>query len=391
MFEPRWKNDELNWILENSKLIKTPFFLLKEDKFKNNIAFLKKELKGQFLVCFSIKANPWYASAAAEYADYVEVCSPGEWELCRKQGISANKIIVGGVYKSELELKELVKSRPHRISIESMLQLEQIEKHASASGIQANILLRISSGNQFGMEPEQVIEILNHKDKFPSLCIKGIHYYSGTQKRQISEIEKDIALLESIGNQTKDNFTEIEYGPGLGVPQFENHTSEEYNMLLSELINRLKTLAGRFQITLECGRLLAADTGIYITEIVDQKTNYNRTYYIVDGGMHHLQYNGQIKGQFLPFIYTGDKTTETKEVADFGAMCTANDLYSRSDSLPEKKIGERIVFLNAGAYCVTEGICLFLSRDLPGIVMNRQQELIVLRDVIASYSFNMRL
>lgn len=173
MFEPRWKNDELNWILENSKQIKTPFFLLKEDKFKNNIDFLKKELKEQFFVCFSIKANPWYASVAAEYADYVEVCSPGEWELCRKQGISANKIIVGGVYKSELELKELVESRPHRISIESMLQLEQAAKYASASGILTNILLRISSGNQFGMEPEQVIEILNHMISF-RLCVSKV-------------------------------------------------------------------------------------------------------------------------------------------------------------------------------------------------------------------------
>lgn len=392
MLEPRWDNKELNRILENSKQIKTPFFLLSEDKLETNIAFLKKKLGKNFSVCFSVKANPWYVTAAAEYADYVEVCSPGEWELCRKQGVPANKMVACGVYKSDLELKALVESRPHRISIESMLQLEQVAKHASASGIKVNILLRISSGNQFGMDFDQVIEILNHQDRFPSLRVKGIHYYSSTQKRQRKEIDADITLLEAVRNQTKGNFTEIEYGPGLGVPQFQSHTPEEYDLLLLGLIEQLQPLVKNFHVTLECGRLLAADTGIYITEIVDQKINRGRTYYIVDGGIHHLQYYGQIKGQQLPYIYAGEANAigESREVVICGALCTANDVLIRSVHLPTKKLGDRIVFLNAGAYCVTEGISLFLSRDLPGIVMDKQNEFIIVRDSVASYPLNMR-
>ena len=224
MFKPKWDDEELNWILENSKQIKTPFFLLNEDKLKDNVTFLKKKLGTRFAVCFSIKANPWYASVAAKYVDYLEVCSHGEWELCRRQGILANKITACGVYKSDMELKRLVESRPRRISIESILQLEQIAKHASTSGIKTNVLLRISSGNQFGMELDQTIEVLNHQDKFPFLQIRGIHYYSGTQKRQVEAIRNDIALLEEVENRVKGNFMEIEYGPGLGVPQFQNHS-----------------------------------------------------------------------------------------------------------------------------------------------------------------------
>ena len=371
MFKPKWDDEELNWILENSKQIKTPFFLLNEDKLKDNVTFLKKKLGTRFAVCFSIKANPWYASVAAKYVDYLEVCSHGEWELCRRQGILANKITACGVYKSDMELKRLVESRPRRISIESILQLEQIAKHASTSGIKTNVLLRISSGNQFGMELDQAIEVLNHQDKFPFLQIRGIHYYSGTQKRQVEAIRNDIALLEEVENRVKGNFMEIEYGPGLGVPQFQNHTSEEYDLLLSELIKQLQVLSKKFWITLEFGRLLTADTGIYITEIVDQKTNNGKEYYIVDGGIHHLQYYGQIKGQLLPFIYTKEKNeiTENKEFAICGSLCTTNDVLIRSVYLPTKKLGDRIVFLNTGAYCITEGISLFLSRDLPKIVI----------------------
>lgn len=392
MFETEWDRGELEWILKESKQIETPFFLLDENRLRDNVEFIKKKAGADFAVCFSVKANPWYAAKAAECADYVEVCSHGEWELCRKQGILSNKMIIGGIYKSDEELKELVEVRPHRISIESLLQLNQVNKYASASGIGVDILLRISSGNQFGINFDQAIDILKHQDKFPFLRFQGIHYYSGTQKRQIQDVEKDIALLESAGRQAGESFMEIEYGPGLGVPQFRNHNPDEYKALFTELIGKLRPLARHFRITLECGRLLAADTGIYVTKIVDKKMNNNREYYIVDGGIHHLQYYGQIKGQHIPFIYAGEEhgIDENKEVAICGALCTANDILVRSMCLPEKKLGERLVFMNTGAYCVTEGISLFLSRNLPGIIIKKKQELVIMRNQVSSYPLNMK-
>ena len=35
----------------------------------------------------------------------------------------------------------------------------------------------------------------------------------------------------------------------------------------------------------------------------------------------------------------------------------------------ELRVGDRIAFPNAGAYCMTEGMALFLSRDLPRIYL----------------------
>lgn len=391
MYEPKWEDKDLNRILEESRQMPTPFYLLDENRLKNNIVCLKEKTEDLFSICFSVKANPWYAVSAMEYADYVEVCSPGEWELCRKQGISPRKMIVGGIYKSDAELKELVAANPHRISIESMQQLRQVNAHGAAGG-GADILLRISSGNQFGMDPELVIDLLQHQDRFPALRFKGIHYYSGTQKRQLKDIDKDIALLESVGKKAGDCFTEIEYGPGLGVPQFDRQDSCQYEDFLSELTIRLKSLSEHFRITLECGRLLAADTGIYVTEIVDIKTNKDRIYYIVDGGIHHLQYYGQIKGQLTPFVY-GENVNEAakkKEITICGALCTVNDILAHSIYLPEMKTGTRLAFMNAGAYCTTEGISLFLSRDLPSIVMDRQRQLVIMRGRTDSYPLNMR-
>ncbi len=391
MFETEWTSEEMNRILRESSHIDTPFFLFHEDRLRDNVICLKKQAGVRYTVCFSVKSNPWYAASAAQYADYVEVCSPGEWELCKRQGISLDRIIVGGIYKSDKELKELVESHPRRISIESIGQLIWADKYASAVRSGADILLRISSGNQFGMEPDVVVDILKHQNRFPSLRFRGIHYYSGTQKRRIKDVEEDITLLESVAEKARGNFLEIEYGPGLGVPQFQNHNPAEYASCLSYLFDRLQVLSEQFQITLECGRLLTADTGVYITEIVDKKVNNGRTYYIVDGGIHHLQYDGQIKGQFSPFIYAGknSRMDKNREATICGALCTSNDVLVRSANLPEKEPGERLIFLNAGAYCVTEGTNFFLSRDLPMVVKESRNTMTIMRSHIASYPFNM--
>lgn len=392
MFDTEWESKELNRILRESRHMKTPFFLLSEDRLQDNVAFLKEKAGERFAVCFSIKSNPWYAVGAAESADYVEVCSPGEWELCIRHGISTDQIIAGGVCKSDKELKYLVKAKPHRISIESMRQLALADKYSSAYESRADILLRISSGNQFGMDLDMVVDLLKHQDRFPSLQFMGIHYYSGTRKRQIKDVEKDIAMLESVAEKAKGSFAEIEYGPGLGVPQFQGHNTKEYVSCLLYLLDRLQGLSRQFRITLECGRLLTADTGVYVTEIVDKKESGRRTYYIVDGGIHHLQYDGQIKGQLSPFIYAGNDNgiDQNRESTICGALCTDNDVLARSANIPEKEVGERLIFLNAGAYCITEGISLFLSRDLPGVVVEKQKAMTIMRNNTPSYLFNMR-
>ena len=47
-------------------------------------------------------------------------------------------------------------------------------------------------------------------------------------------------------------------------------------------------------VTLELGRYFAACAGSYATRIVDIKTNLGRRYCIVDGGIHQVNYYGQL-------------------------------------------------------------------------------------------------
>ena len=121
----------------------------------------------------------------------------------------------------------------------------------------------------------------------------------------------------------------------------------------------------RFQgtVTLEVGRYLAAYCGYYLTRIVDQKINKGQRYGIVDGGIHHLSYFGQMMAMKIPhFMHLSQKEKEEKELWNIcGSLCTVNDVLVKNLPLSNAAIGDLLVFERVGAYSVTEGIYLFLS------------------------------
>ena len=51
-----------------------------------------------------------------------------------------------------------------------------------------------------------------------------------------------------------------------------------------------------------------------------------------------------------------------------GSLCTVNDVLVKQMPLKHAKIGDALVFERVGAYSVTEGIYLFLSRRMPRIL-----------------------
>ena len=53
------------------------------------------------------------------------------------------------------------------------------------------------------------------------------------------------------------------------------------------------------------------------------------------------------------------------------------------------EIGDIFAFENTGAYCMTEGIALFLSRELPKVLRLQEDGFELARDNLQTYEFNM--
>ena len=71
-----------------------------------------------------------------------------------------------------------------------------------------------------------------------------------------------------------------------------------------------------------------------------------------------------------------------------GSLCTTADVLVRRLPLCGLARGDVLAFENIGAYAVTEGPALFLSRDLPRIVLHSAAGDRLVRDTIHASSIN---
>lgn len=377
----------------------TPYYVFDTDEFAKRAAMIRAALdcKGgrRIPLCFSIKANPFLLHRLPEGLDHVEVCSPGELEICIALGVKPESIIYSGVMKEKCDIERAVSYGAGILTCESIrhaaliseVMLERMPEgahEAEFAETKTHVILRLTSGNQFGMSLEDIEYIMSHPDEFKGIAVMGIHYYSGTQK-SLRKINKDLEKIKSALSVLKEKYSFepqlVEYGPGLCVEYFEDDWQEREKQSLDEAAEVLREFAEEYPLGIEMGRFLAASCGKYYTQVEDLKSTGDANYAILDGGIHHLNYFGQRMAMQVPPIKvyagevskneerTGVKFTELPDT-DYtlcGSLCTVADVLVREVRLKKLELGDVLEFGHCGAYSVTEAPALFLSRQLPAI------------------------
>lgn len=377
----------------------TPYYVFDTDEFAKRAAMIRAALdcKGgrRIPLCFSIKANPFLLHRLPEGLDHVEVCSPGELEICIALGVKPESIIYSGVMKEKCDIERAVSYGAGILTCESIrhatliseVMLECIQEgayEAEFAETKAHVILRLTSGNQFGMSLDDIEYIISHPDEFKGITVIGIHYYSGTQK-SLRKINKDLEKIKSALVMLKDKYSFepqlVEYGPGLCVEYFEEDWQEKEKQSLDEAAEVLREFAEEYPLGIEMGRFLAASCGKYYTQVKDLKSTGDANYAILDGGINHLNYFGQRMAMQVPPIkvYSGEVSENEEKPgveltqmpdADYtlcGSLCTVADVLVREVKLKKLEIGDILEFAHCGAYSVTEAPALFLSRQLPAI------------------------
>lgn len=376
----------------------TPAYVFDVDELRVQAERFRKYFGEETGLCFAMKANPFLTAQISEIADRIEVCSFGEFEICRELGIPRERLLISGVLKQKAELLTILEyCRGKSIyTVESVQQFHILAAWCEANNEVLHVLLRLTSGNQFGMDETTVRNLICVSDMCPFLKIDGIHYFSGTQKRSPVQLKKEFAHLKEfakvLSKEECYEIRELEYGPGLWVPYFSEEGEALQEELLQVLSQEIKDLQDSFHITLELGRAFTAFGGYYLTTVGDVKRNNDKNYGIVDGGMHQLHYDGQIRGVYNPKIRVISKENAAQECeyTICGSLCSVNDVLCQKIRLKRLEPGDILVFEGAGAYSVTEGMALFLSHSLPGIALySKTMGWLKVRDEQPTYLWNM--
>ena len=279
---------------------KTPFYMFSVEDAEKTISGLRNKINGRANLCYAMKANPFMVRYIEPYVDRIEVCSMGEFEICNELGINQEKVLISGVLKEEEDIIRIMDTFENRCcyTIESPEQYRLISDWASNNQKKMSVYFRLTSGNQFGMDEETIDGLLKAAADNNFIEVRGIHFFSGTQKK-VKRIKDETQRIKDYFIKMKEaghEFGELEYGPGMAVSYFEGQKEpEEYFDYLDEFGENVK-------ITIELGRRIAAECGVYVTTIKDIKTTSDVNYCIVDGGIHQMNYDGQLRGMYNPDI-----------------------------------------------------------------------------------------
>lgn len=384
-------NSELTKLLNT---VETPSYVFDTDEFYERTKYIKSVFGNNVNLCFSIKANPFLLNSLPDEFSNIEVCSPGELTICEKSSVDMQKVIYSGINKGKADIEKALKLNVATFTAESNLHIELINSLAIKHNKKVPLLIRLSSDNQFGIDEKALKQIIANRQEYKGIEIVGIHYFSGTQKKQANTIDKELDYLLSVIDTIKQDYDfdikKLEYGTGLAVEYFSDTAEETEKERLLAISDKIKEVANKVNLTVEMGRFFAAPCGYYFSKVVDTKTNNDISYAIIDGGLHQVKYDGQIQGMQIPVIHhIGNKTGEAKRWTICGSLCTVSDVIARNVELQNLQIDDVLVFKRTGAYSAMEGMAIFLSREMPRIAIYSKKEGIkILRDFINTDIFN---
>jgi diaminopimelate decarboxylase len=372
----------------------TPFYAYDRQLIINRVTQLTNTLPKEISLHYAIKANPYpsLVQLMSEQVSGFDVASKKEMLLAIQTGMPAENISFAGPGKTVEDIEAAIIAGV-TLHVESSSEIAKVKLAATQLKLKANIAIRVnpkfelkSSGMKmsggakpFGIDEEQVPQIL--KDlPLKQVNLRGFHIFAGSQNLNadaiISAQQQTFALADHLVELTKQiTKVKIDYlniGGGFGVPYFANEKVLDVSAIadnLQALIKQYNTLVSGLELTLELGRYLVAEAGVYVCKVVDKKVSRGTNYLVCDGGLHHHLANSGNFGQVIRKNYPvviGNKLNKFdltfEQVNIVGPLCTPLDILADKMMLPKASLGDYVVVFQSGAYGASASPKDFLSQ-----------------------------
>ena len=389
-------------IVEAVKEFGTPLYLYDSAVIRNRWGYISSILNTETTELFySVKANPnpQIIRLFGELGASFEVVSIGELQAVKNSGL-ITKLMFVGPGKSDIEIKAAIENNIYGIVAESKSEINKIDKLSQFLGSKKpRVFLRINPGRgkgiismggvtQFGMDKDTALDILANKDHL-SLEIMGLHAYLGTGILDYADILENTELILNAADELQHlsgvHLETIDLGGGFGIPYFDGEYELDLDKLEEPLHHLFQSYEQKYPYTkyiFEAGRWLVGPAGIFITEVLDVKDNFNNTFVILNGGTSHFRIDSHYGGFRHTPVKVINKTGNESSVILCGPLCTSFDRMASNVILPLPQIGDIVAFYLAGAYGLTAAPGLFLSHGYPREVLWSGSEFKLIRDNI---------
>ena len=372
MHDFRYLNNELYCesvrVKDIAERVGTPFYLYSYKTFTEHLMKIQRAFHSvKPLICFSMKANSNLAilRALVKKGSGLDIVSGGELFRARKAGCPPSKIVYAGVGKTDFEIEDAIRAGVLLFNVESVSELDQIQRIAKRLKKRANISLRVNpdvdaethahittgkAESKFGLDMDTVRLVFLRQRQYPNLSICGVHVHIGSQitkgepfVKAFRKVLLFLTQLEKEGHKIKF----LNLGGGLGIIYSDEkpQTAEQFARQVLPLFKGKK-----YKLIFEPGRFIAGNSGIFVTRVLYIKKTKTKNFAITDGGMNDL-IRPALYGSFhdiWPLRQNGSTRRFVYDVV--GPICESGDFLAKNRAVQELHSNDVIAFASAGAY-----------------------------------------
>jgi diaminopimelate decarboxylase len=368
----------------------TPLFVYDNNIVGAQIAALKAAMPDGLAIYYSVSANPYepLLNFIGRYVDGFRVVSRGELEHLKRAGLAGIGMTFAGPGKRDDEL-ELGITAGATISVESEGEAERAIQAGERVAVVPKLAVRVNPPfsidgrafalgarpTPFGIDAERVPSLVrNLLDA--GVDWRGLHIFAAAQSLQEDAlIEAHKAIISSAGEISREldlPLPELNLGGGFDVPYFAGERPIDLYHLAKALHETLcdgPELLATTRLSLELGRWLVAECGVYLTRILDRNESCGETFLTTDGGGHHLLgATGCLlergRGNFPLAVANRFEAPADEQVTVTGCLATPHDVFGDEIMLPRSEPGDLIAVFCAGAYGLSASPQAWESRPL---------------------------
>ncbi|MDC3006706.1 diaminopimelate decarboxylase [SAR86 cluster bacterium] len=385
------KNSECLWIenLELSEICKevqTPFYIYSQASIEAAANSYLKNAGNTDLICYSVKANSNInlLKILAQLGMGFDVVSVGELKRALKAGATANKIVFSGVGKSAADLAFAAEQKIYSINIESHQEIELLKNLPNNPRISlrinpdmaANTHPYIETGKsdcKFGISETEALEIA--KTYSPQeINLVGISAHIGSQITDVSLFLELAEKLKNLAAQLKNlghKIDHLDVGGGLAI---DYQLEKQYDP--AQLVKDLKSSITDYDLLMEPGRSIVAQSGAVVTSVITKKTNGQRDFLVVDVGMNDLMRPALYSARHvIEEVKNSDNASTEYEVV--GPVCETADSFGAGHLL-NSDAGDQLIIYSTGAYGSSMG-SNYNSRPKPAEILVSKDKYTVIR------------
>ena len=318
-------------------------------------------------------------------------------ELARALAIGAEpaSLVFAGVGKSAAEITAALQAGVKCINVESIAELQQINRIATELKCRAPISLRvnpdvdaqthpyISTGlkdNKFGIAYHEVLKTYREAALLSHIDIVGIDCHIGSQITSIAPyLDAVDKVLDLVVHLKKEGIVihHLDLGGGLGI-SYGAETPPDITEFTNTLLNHVaKRGFAHLDVVLEPGRSLVGNAGVLLTRVEYLKPGAEKNFCIVDAAMTELM-RPALYEAYHAIVAIQAKELPHQNYDVVGPVCESGDWLGRDRALAIAE-GDYLAILSAGAY----GFVMssnYNTRPRPAEIMVDGDKAYVIRD-----------